>query len=135
MHGFITFAALQLFRPSSAVLGRETNEPYNIHTIVNATRMSAQCHLVFAGQTIPGKKWGGPPSPRGPPWTRSFASQNQPHVIPERPARGPAADQGVRPTIYAERPIQGKLSGIAHECVRHVFGQSRCCARVVDRGY
>ena len=35
-----------------------------------------------------------------------FAPQNQPHVIPERRARGPAADQGVRPTFYAERPIE-----------------------------
>ena len=45
MHGFITFAALQLFRPSSAVLGRETNETYNIHTIVNAARKSARATI------------------------------------------------------------------------------------------
>src|SRR6266550_6539622 len=39
--------------------------------------------------------WGGPSGLRGSPWTRSSADQN---TTPERPARGPAADQGVCPT-------------------------------------
>src|ERR1700682_3858574 len=30
----------------------------------------------------------------------------------ERPARGPAAHRGVRPTIFADRPVMGKTSGI-----------------------
>jgi hypothetical protein len=31
--------------------------------------MPSQCHLVFP------KLWGGPPGPRGSPWTRSFANE------------------------------------------------------------
>jgi hypothetical protein len=39
-------------------------------------------------------KWGGPPGPRGSPWTRSLAL----HRISSQPTRASAADQGVRPT-------------------------------------
>jgi len=55
------------------------------------------------------KLWGGPPGPRGSPWTRCLHSQ----ISPMRSARGrrgrspegTPADRGVRPTINAERPI------------------------------
>jgi hypothetical protein len=34
-------------------------------------------------------------------------------------SRGTRADQGVCPTISVQFPALGKLSGMAHECVRH----------------
>ena len=50
------------------------------------------------------------PGPRGSPWTRSsFGIMAHAGAWP---AGGPAADQGVRPTIYAECPALGKLCGI-----------------------
>jgi hypothetical protein len=39
-------------------------------------------------------KWGGPPGPRGSPWTRSSGVVD----FLTRPTRASAADQGVRPT-------------------------------------
>jgi hypothetical protein len=39
-------------------------------------------------------KWGGPPGPRGSPWTRSLALDH----IYSQPTWASAADQGVRPT-------------------------------------
>src|SRR5580704_4039473 len=46
------------------------------------------------------KWWGGPPGPRGTPPSRSFFKVQ---VLPndDEPARGPAADEGGRPTFYA----------------------------------
>jgi hypothetical protein len=39
-------------------------------------------------------KWGGPPGPRGSPWTRSSGVVD----FPTGPTRASPADQGVRPT-------------------------------------
>ena len=41
-----------------------------------------------------GAKWGGPPGPRGSPWTRSSGFVD----FLTRPTKASAADQGVRPT-------------------------------------
>jgi hypothetical protein len=44
-------------------------------------------------------QWGGPPGPRGSPWTRSLALDH----MPIRPTWASAADQGVRPTWRLQR--------------------------------
>src|SRR5271166_6552149 len=46
------------------------------------------------------KKWGGPPSPRGSPRTRSSSAKSA-SSKPSKPTRASAADQGVRPTRNA----------------------------------
>ena len=47
------------------------------------------------------KLWGRPPGLRGSPWTRCLVPGITPRGYPKRSARGPTADEGVRPTIYA----------------------------------
>jgi hypothetical protein len=69
---------------------------------------------LFCGPAIVGRT---PWSARVPP-DPLFAPPNQPHAIPERPARAPAADQGVRPTINAGHPIVGKAYNGAHDHIR-----------------
>src|ERR1035437_263604 len=59
----------------------------------------ALCHILFPELRIRQEGWGGPPGPRGSPWTRSSLSKNQVIATLDKPARGPAADRGVRPTI------------------------------------
>jgi hypothetical protein len=44
--------------------------------------------------------WGGPPGPRGTPSSRRCV-KNQSAATTEKPTRGSAADEGVRPTISA----------------------------------
>ena len=46
------------------------------------------------------KWWGGPPGPHGTPSSRSFLEESGAANLEEL-ARGPAADEGVRPTNYA----------------------------------
>jgi mono/diheme cytochrome c family protein len=50
-----------------------------------------------------------------------FALKNQPHSIPERPARGPAADQGVRPTFCATAILGLLAFGVAAQTTRSVW--------------
>src|ERR1035438_5253327 len=49
-------------------------------------------------------RWGGPPGPRGSPWTRFSPASGQ-----RGPTRASAADQGVRPTIVAGPLLFGYL--------------------------
>src|SRR5437870_2080258 len=54
--------------------------------------------------------WGGPPGPRGSPWTRSFANRiNLIHY--GQAGQGAGRGPGVRPTIFATRPVMGKTIG------------------------
>src|SRR5260221_11641403 len=46
------------------------------------------------------KLWGGPPGPGGTPFVPLLPRESGP-CRDEEPARGPALDQGVRPTTYA----------------------------------
>src|ERR1700680_1640746 len=66
--------------------------------------------LVFPVLKILQKLWGGPPVRAGPPGPALRTEINL--IQAGRPARGPAADRGVRPTIFADRPAMGKTSGI-----------------------
>src|SRR5476649_1141288 len=59
------------------------------------------------------KLWGGPPGPRGSPWTR-FSPTESASSAQGKPTRASAADQGVRPTINADCPILTKPSDIGH---------------------
>ncbi len=63
-----------------------------------------------------GAKWGGPPGPRGSPWTRSLAFD----PISSRPTGASAADQGVRPTRRLQRS-QCLSDSIGNSCV-HTHG-------------
>src|SRR5476649_3081769 len=63
------------------------------------------------------KLWGGPPGPRGSPWTR-FSPTESASSAQGKPTRASAADQGVRPTINADCPILTKPSDIGHSA-RH----------------
>ena len=53
-------------------------------------------------------KWGGPPGPRGSPWTRSSGSV----YFISRPTRASAADQGVRPTRRLQLCASTKGAGV-----------------------
>src|SRR5471030_1442163 len=68
------------------------------------------------------KLWGGPPGPRGSPWTR-FSPTESASSAQGKPTRASAADQGVRPTINADCPILTKPSGIGHSACHVVFPQ------------
>jgi hypothetical protein len=46
---------------------------------------------------------------------------NQVLTTIEEPARGPAADEGVRPTIDADGLELGKLCGIGQSCLQAAF--------------
>ena len=52
------------------------------------------------------RKWGGPPGPRGSPWTRSSGVVD----FLTRPTRASAADQGVRPTYVFYGTLPRNLS-------------------------
>jgi len=54
----------------------------------------------FPNLRIRHKWWGGPPGPRGSPWTR-FSGTESAASARSKPTGAPAADVGVRPTIYA----------------------------------
>jgi hypothetical protein len=51
------------------------------------------------------KLWGGPPGPRGSPWTRFSPTKSASYRLQQ-------ADGGVRPTINANCSVLGKLRGI-----------------------
>src|SRR3989442_11346162 len=70
--------------------------------------------MLFVKTWIRHKWWGGPPGPRiqvraGPPGPARGSYRTRICNCEERPARGPAADQGVRPTIYADGRLWEKL--------------------------
>jgi len=64
-------------------------------------RTHAQCRKLFPELGRLHKLWGRPPGLRGSPWTRCLVPRINPRGYPKRSARGPTADEGVRPTIYA----------------------------------
>ena len=67
---------------------------------VDAARTSAQCHLVFAKLGIR-HNWRADPLVRAGRPRPALLSKNQALATIDKPARGPGADAGVRPTIYA----------------------------------
>ena len=66
--------------------------------------------LVFLVVRILQKLWGRPPGLRGSPWTRS-SQRDQSHPN-GKAGQGAVRGPGVRPTIFADRPVMGKTSGI-----------------------
>ena len=56
--------------------------------------------------------WGGPPGPRGTPSSRPCL-KNQSAATAEKPTRGSAADEGVRPTICATARNREKHAALA----------------------
>src|SRR5205809_4053729 len=64
--------------------------------------------LVFPVVRILQKLWGGPPGLRGSPWTRS--SQRDQSHLNGKAGQGAVRGPGVRPTIFADRPVMGKTS-------------------------
>jgi len=56
--------------------------------------------------------WGGPPGPRGTPSSRPCL-KNQSAATAEKPTRGSAADEGVRPTICATARKREKHAALA----------------------
>src|SRR5713226_10096775 len=66
--------------------------------------------LVFPVARILQKLWGRPPGLRGSPWTRS--SQRDQSHLNGKAGQGAVRGPGDRPTIFADRPVMGKTSGI-----------------------
>ena len=77
-----------------------------------------QCHLFFPISYSLHSKWGGPPGPQPTPSSACFV-WTEVNLLATGGSRGTRADQGVCPTNAVQLPALGKLSGIAHECVRH----------------
>src|SRR5439155_2536876 len=71
----------------------------------------AQCRKLFSSAGMLHKLWGGPPGPRGSPRTRRSPEESI-SCRPSGPARGPAADQGVRPTTSADVQFREKLAAL-----------------------
>ena len=67
--------------------------------------------------------WGGPPGPRGSPRTRFPRSSRKIKCLRRsEPARGPAADQGVRPTSHAGAWVMGnEVAVLPHYCLPLFF--------------
>src|SRR5260221_11124685 len=63
------------------------------------------------------KLWGGPPGPGGTPFVPLLPRESGPSRD-EEPARGPAADQGVRPTTYASVRSWEKLVALGDSPAR-----------------
>ena len=84
----------------------------------DAARKSAQCHLVFAKLGIR-HNWRADPLVRAGRPRPAFLSKNQALATFDKPARGQAADESLRHYLCRWAEL-GKLSGIAHECVRHI---------------
>src|ERR1035437_9912994 len=61
---------------------------------------------------IPPKLWGGPPGPRGSPWTR-FSPMKSASSTLRRADGGVGCGPGVRPTINADCAVLGKVCGIS----------------------
>ena len=86
-----------------------------VHKSVNTARLGAQCHLVFPKLGFMDWRWGGPPGPRGSPWTRSFT--NEISLVRRTSRRGRRLR--TRGSAPHRPPFSGKLSGIALRSVRH----------------
>jgi len=103
----------------------------------------ARCHVAF-GKLGFGINGGADPLVRAGRPRPALSSRNQVLATIEEPARGPAADQGVRPTKYAgvrswendvalrhscrRSWVSGKSRRSRQECLRHVrvMGHYRC---------
>ena len=72
---------------------------------------SAQCRLLFPNKGF-GVDCGADPLVRAGRPRPALLSKNQALPEPGRPARGLAADEGVRPTIYADARLWEKLAAL-----------------------
>src|SRR5216684_3007554 len=68
------------------------------------------------------KLWGRPPGLRGSPWTRS--SQRDQSHLDGKAGQGAVRGPGVRPTIFADRPVMGKTSGIGLIACHKRYGEN-----------
>ena len=68
--------------------------------------------------------WGGPPGPRGSPWTRILPA-DQAYRAPKKPTGASAADQGVRPTTKSMWHWAPSL--LCRHPRRHSFGRRALC--------
>src|ERR1017187_9413728 len=71
------------------------------------------------------KWWGGRPRPHPAPWPACRWWQ-APDSSREERDEGVPRGPGGPPSNYAESPALRKLSGIAQECVRHIWRVRRC---------
>jgi hypothetical protein len=62
------------------------------------------------------KRWGGPPGPRGSPWTRSSPKESS-DCHPRQAGQGAGCGPGGPPHLLCQCSRAGKLSGIAHSSV------------------
>jgi hypothetical protein len=72
---------------------------------------SAQCRILFPPPGLRINRWGGPPGPHGTPSSRP-CGKNQSAATTEKPTRGSAADEGVRPTTCAIVRKREKLGAL-----------------------
>src|ERR1017187_2257640 len=79
------------------------------------------------------KWWGGRPRPHPAPWPACRWWQ-APDSSREERDEGVPRGPGGPPSNYAESPALRKLSGIAHECVRHLVSPFRYFAQIVGAG-
>src|SRR5450759_1648884 len=75
---------------------------------------------------IPPKLWGGPPGPRGSPWTR-FSPMKSASSTLRRADGGVGCGPGVRPTINADCAVLGKVCGIRQDCLPHLAQGGALC--------
>jgi hypothetical protein len=100
------------------MVGKDSLPSPGVGMSADAARTSAQCHLVFPiPPTCINSGADSRPQPAlWPAWRRwqapDFSREERDEGVP----RGP----GGPPSNYAESPALRKLSGIAHECVRHI---------------
>jgi hypothetical protein len=78
------------------VCGKQNSE----YALDRGAANPGQCHLVFAKSGIR-HNWRADPLVRAGRPRPALLSKNQALATVDNPARGPAADEGVRPTIYA----------------------------------
>ena len=86
----------------------------DISVVTMWARTRAQCHFVFAKLGIR-HNWRADPLVRAGRPRPAFLSKNQTLATIDKPARGLAADEGVRPTIYAGGGI-GKTNLAVNRC-------------------
>jgi len=82
------------------------------------TRESAQCHLLWIAATILHKLWGGPPGPRGSPWTRFSPTKSASSTL-RRADGGVGCGPGGPPHNQCRLRGIGKVSGIARKRLPH----------------
>ena len=64
--------------------------------------------------------WGGPPGPRGSPWTRPLLNETSRFRVRQEADEGVGRGPGGPPHNPCRTSISQKLSGIAQKCVRHL---------------